>query len=216
MFPNSGELSARAFSPLCDIATIAKDGFCTTYYVINCIIFDKLEVKFGIDLDDKLKGMLSSLHSDIPFYNLPSMDVYKPTKWENVLNKCAPEVYTDLENILIHMIDEQDDKLYMSDLELQISLNNFWKFLKTAKMWHVTGYVLSWVGTAFSLLTLIMISYWFCMNKHYIKSLIMAHYAAMDVAQDYVVVLKPTQSSPLLTMKPLFTLNPELTEETEK
>ena len=201
---------------LCDMAATAKDGLFTTYYVINRIIFDKLENKFDVVLEEEFKDLLSRLHNDVPYYNLPDLDILRPRKRDNVLNENQEKAYAQLEHVLVHMVDEQDETLFLSEEDYQKGQQNFKTYMESAELWRKAGYLLSWIGTALSVFALLALAYWFCTHKHYIKSLITAHYASMEVAEDYVVVPKPAQTATIPTLKPLFTLNPEFEEETDE
>ena len=56
----------------------AKDGFFTTYYSFNKIVLDVLMEKFNIQVDDDTITQSALLHSDIPGYDLPTLDFVSP------------------------------------------------------------------------------------------------------------------------------------------
>ena len=95
----------------------AKDGFFTTYYAFNKIVLDVLMEKFNIQGDDNTVTQLALLHSDIPGYDLQAFDFVSPPKeaQENhILEKEDSTISTHLEKVLIHMIDDQDGKIFKS------------------------------------------------------------------------------------------------------
>ena len=93
----------------------AKDGFFTTYYVFNRIVLDVLTEKFNIQVDDDIVTQSTLLHSDIPGYNLPTIDFMSPleeAQESHILKEQDAGIYTHL--VLVHMIDEQDAQIFKS------------------------------------------------------------------------------------------------------
>ena len=93
----------------------ATDGYFTTYYTFNKIILDIITVKFIIQVDDRTITQSTLLHDDIPGYNLPTLEfVLSPVNDDEglILKEENPEIYVDLENILVHMIDTQDIAIF--------------------------------------------------------------------------------------------------------
>ena len=56
----------------------AKDGFFTTYYAFNRIVLDVLTEKFNIQVDEDTVTPSALLHTDIPGYDLPTIDFVSP------------------------------------------------------------------------------------------------------------------------------------------
>ena len=86
----------------------ARDGYFTTYYTFNKIILDIITVKFNIQEDDRTITQSTLLHDDMPGYNLPTLEFVLPpvNDDEDLIHKEEnPEIYTHLENILVHMIN---------------------------------------------------------------------------------------------------------------
>ena len=89
----------------------AKDGFFTAYYAFNRIVLDVLIEKFDIQVDDDTITQLTLLHSDIPGYDLPAIDFMSSLKQAQeiyILKEEDSTIYTHLEKVLVHMIDEKD------------------------------------------------------------------------------------------------------------
>ena len=88
-----------------------KDSFFTTYYAFNRIVLDMLTEKFSIQVDDDTVTQLTLLHSDIPGYDLPAIDLMSPleeAQESHILKEEDATTYTHLEKVLVHRIDEQD------------------------------------------------------------------------------------------------------------
>ena len=93
----------------------ARDGYFTTYYAFNKIILDIITVKFDIQADDRTITQFTLLHDDIPGYNLSTLEFVLPPVNDDedlILEEENPEIYTHLENILVHMIDTQDIAIF--------------------------------------------------------------------------------------------------------
>ena len=100
-------LSQRASK--CGDMPEAKDGFFTIYYAFNKIVLDVLMEKFNIQVDGNAVTQLALLHSDIPGYNLPAINFVSPpeeAQENHILKEEDSMIYTHLEKVLIHMIDD--------------------------------------------------------------------------------------------------------------
>ena len=73
--------------------------------------------KFDIKVDDHTVTQSTLLHSDIPGYDLPAIDFMSPleeAQESHILKEEDSMIYTHLEKVLIHMIDEQDVQIFKS------------------------------------------------------------------------------------------------------
>ena len=94
-----------------------KDGFFTTYYASNKIVLDMLMKKFDIEVDEDTVTQWMLLHSDIPGYDLPAIDFVsrsEKAQESHILEEQDAMMYTHLDKVLIHMIDEQDAQIFKS------------------------------------------------------------------------------------------------------
>ena len=94
----------------CGNAPEARDGYFTTYYSFNKIVLDIITENFDIQVDENTRNQAAQLHSNIPGYDLPAIDfVQKNDQDEDVsiLEEDNSQVYAYLDNILVHMIDNQ-------------------------------------------------------------------------------------------------------------
>ena len=67
--------------------------------------------KFDIQVDDNTVTQSMLLHTDIPGYGLPAIDFVSPleeAQESHILKEQDAMIYTHLEKVLVHMIDEQD------------------------------------------------------------------------------------------------------------
>ena len=111
----------------------AKDGFFTTYYAFNKLVLDILMEKFNIQVDNDTVTQLALLHSDIPGYDLPALDFVSPpeeAKENQILKEEDSMIYTHLEKVLIHMIDEKDAQVFKSCDDYARNKRKFIQYLK--------------------------------------------------------------------------------------
>ena len=95
----------------------AKDDFFTTYYTFSWIVLNVLMEKFDIQVDEDTVTQSTLLHSDIPGYDLPAIDFLSPSEEaqeSHILEEQDTMIYTHLEKVLVHMIDEQDAQIFKS------------------------------------------------------------------------------------------------------
>ena len=90
----------------------ARDGYFTTYYAFNKIVLDVISEKFYIQVDKNTKTQATLLHDDIPGYDLPTIDFIQ-TSTDNdedisILDQDHSQIYAHLDNVLVHMIDNQE------------------------------------------------------------------------------------------------------------
>ena len=72
-----------------------------------------LTEKFNIQVDDNTVTQSALLHSDIPGYDLPALNFMSPpeeAQENHILEEEDSMIYTHLEKVLIHMIDEKMPK----------------------------------------------------------------------------------------------------------
>ena len=94
-----------------------KDGFFTTYYAFNRIVLDVLMEMFNIQVDDNTVTQSTLLHSDMPGYDLPAINFMSPlekAQESHTLKEEDSTIYTHLEKVLVHIIDEQDAQIFKS------------------------------------------------------------------------------------------------------
>ena len=127
----------------------ARDGYFTTYYTFNKIILDVITVKFDIQVDDRTITQSTLLHDDIPGYNLLTLDFVLPPVNDDedlILKEENPEIYSHLENILIHMIDTQYVAIFKSQKDYIRNKQKFSEYIHYAQNWQVLSVIFSYAA----------------------------------------------------------------------
>ena len=117
----------------------AKDVFFTTYYAFNWIALDVLMEQFNIQVDEDTVTQATLLHSDIPGYDLPAIDVMSPSEEaqeSHILKEQDAKIFTHFEKVLVHMIDEQDANILKSHNDYVQNKRKFLQYLKYAETWQ--------------------------------------------------------------------------------
>ena len=117
----------------------AKDGFFTTYYAFNQIVLDMLMEKFNVQIDEDTVTQSMLLQSDIPGYDLPAIDFKSPSEEaqeSHILEEQDATIYTHLERVLIHMIDEKDAQIFKSHNDYVLNKRKFLQYLKYTETWQ--------------------------------------------------------------------------------
>ena len=103
----------------CGNAPEARDSYFTTYYSFNKIILDIITEEFDIQVDGNTKTQATLLHDDIPGYDLPTIDFVQTSidddKDVSILEEDNSQIYAHLENVLVHMIDNQQMAIFKSN-----------------------------------------------------------------------------------------------------
>ena len=95
----------------------ARDGYFTTYYSFNKIVLDVITEKFDIQVYENTKMQATLLHDDIPGYDLPTIDFVQTTTDNDdvsILEEDNSQIYAHLNNVLVHMIDNQEAVIFKS------------------------------------------------------------------------------------------------------
>ena len=103
----------------CGNAPEARDGYFTTYYSFNKIVLDVITEKFNIQVDKNTINQAALLHNDIPGYDFPTIDfVQTITDQDKDVSKLEEDnlqIYAHLNNVLVHMIDNQQTAIFESN-----------------------------------------------------------------------------------------------------
>ena len=113
----------------------AKGGFFTTYCAFNKIVLNMLTEKFNIQVDDDTVTQLALLYSDIPGCDLSALDLVSPPEEAQENKEGDSMIYTHLEKVLIHMIDEQDAQIFKSQNDYARNKGKLIQYLKYAEIW---------------------------------------------------------------------------------
>ena len=126
-----------------------KDGFFTTCYAFNWIVLDVLMKKFDILVDEDTVTLFTLLHSDIPGYDLPAINLVSPSEEaqeSHILKEQDTMTYTHLEKVLINMIDEQDAQIFKSRNDYVQNKRKFLQYLKYAETWQSASVICSYTA----------------------------------------------------------------------
>ena len=122
----------------CGKAPEARDGYFTTYYSFNKIILDVITEKFDIQVDENTKTQAALLHDDMPEYDLPTID-FVQTSIDNdedvsILEEDNLQIYAHLENVLVHMIDNQQTAIFKSNQDFNKNKEKISQYIKYAEI----------------------------------------------------------------------------------
>ena len=183
----------------------AKDSFFTTYYAFNKIVLDMLMEKFNIQVDNKTVTQSSLLHKDIPGYDLPALNFVSPPEdaQENqIFREEDSMIYTHLEKVLIHMIDEQDAQIFKSHDDYARNKRKFIQYPKYAEIWQSVSVICSYAAFLHDIL-LIVTFITFLIKYHKTMQAMLAAFISMNMSG-----IPPTKANPIgRTFPPLFTIN---------
>ena len=120
----------------CGDAPEARDGYFTTYYSFNKIVLDIITEKFDIQVDKNTKTQATLLHDDIPGYDLPTIDFVQTAKDTDedisILEENNSQIYVHLDNVLVHMIDNQDAAILKSKQDFNKNKEKISQYIKYA------------------------------------------------------------------------------------
>ena len=120
----------------CGNAPEARDGYFTTYYSFNKIILDVITEKFNIQVDENTKTQAALLHDDISGYDLPTIDFVQTSIDDDedisILEEDNLQIYAHLENVLVHMIDNQQTAIFKLNQDFNKNKEKILQYIKYA------------------------------------------------------------------------------------
>ena len=143
----------------CGNAPEARDGYFTTYYSFNKIVLDVITEKFDIQVDENAKTQANLLHDDIPGYDLPTID-FVQTSTDNdedisILEEDNSQIYAHLDNVLVHMIDNQETAIFKSEPDFNKNKEKISQYIKYAENRQVASVICSYTAMACDVLLII-------------------------------------------------------------
>ena len=108
------------------------------------------------------------LHSDIPGYDLSAIDFLSPSEEaqeSHILKEQDATIYTHLEKVLVHMIDEQNAQIIISCNDYVQNKRTFLQYLKYAESWQSASVLCSY--TAFLCNILLIVTFIAFFLKHH-------------------------------------------------
>ena len=182
-----------------------KDGFFTTYYAFNRIVLDVLTEKFNIQVDDDAITQSMLLHIEILGYDLPAIDFVSPleeAQESHILKEEDSIIYTHLEKVFVHMIDEQVAQIFKSHNDYVRNKRKFLQYLKYTETGQSVSVICSYAAFLCDILLIVMFIAFFL---KYCKTMqaILAAFITTDTSG-----IPPTKANPIGRMFPsLFTIN---------
>ena len=143
----------------CGNAPEARDSYFTTYYSFNKIVLDVITEKFDIQVDENTRNQATLLHNDIPGYDLPTIDFVQSTtdqdKDISILEEDNSQIYAYLDNILVHMIDNQQTAIFKSNQDFNKNKEKISQYIKYAENWQVASVICSYTAMACDVLLIV-------------------------------------------------------------
>ena len=195
----------------CGNAPEARDGYFTTYYSFNKTVLDIITEKFDIQVDENTKTLL---HDDIPGYDLPTIDFVQTTTDNDedisILEEDNSQIYAHLNNVLVHMIDNQETAIFKSKQDFNKNKEKISQYIKYAENWQVTSVICSYTAMACDAL-LIVAMIVFLLKYHKTMQAMLAAFLQMNTKNTGIQSVQADQIG--RTYPPLFTLNLPKEEE---
>ena len=115
--------------------------------------------KFDIQVDENTKTQATLLHDDIPGYDLPTID-FVQTPIDNdedvsILEVDDSQIYAHLDNVLVHMIDNQQTAIFKSNQDFNRNKEKILQYIKYAENWQVMSVMGSYTAMACDVLLII-------------------------------------------------------------
>ena len=198
----------------CGNAPEARDGYFTTYYSFNKIVLEVIMEKFDIQVDEDTKTQAALLHDDIPGYDLPTIDFVQTTTDNDedvsILEEDNPQIYAHLDNVLVHMIDNQQAAIFKLNKDFNKNKEKILQYIKYAENWQVTSVICSYTAMACDVL-LIVAMIVFLLKYHKTMQAMLAAFLQMNTKNTGIQSVQADQIG--RTYPPLFTLNLPKEEE---
>ena len=210
----TGNYSLSYMNINCGNAPEARDSYFTTYYSFNKIVLDIITEKFNIQVDENTRNQAALLHNDIPGYDLPTIDFVQTTtdKDEDVsiLEEDNSQIYAHLDNVLVHMIDNQQTAIFKSNQDFNKSKEKISQYIKYGENWQVVLVICSYTVMACNVLLIVAMTVFLL---KYLKTMqaMLAAFLQINTKNTGIQSVQADQIS--RTYPPLFTLNLPKEEE---
>ena len=198
----------------CRNAPEARDGYFTTYYSFNKIVLDVITEKFDIQVNENTKTQAAVFHDDIPGYDLPAIDFVQTTidndEDISILEEDNSQIYAHLDNVLVHMIDNQETAIFKSKQDFNRNKEKISQYIKYAENWQVVSVICSYTPMACDV-RLILAMIVFLLKYRKTMQAMLAAFLQMNTKNTGLQSVQADQIG--RTYPPLFTLNPPKEEE---
>ena len=198
----------------CGNAPESRDSYFTTYYSFNKIVLDVITEKFDIQVDENTKTQAALLHDGIPGYDLPTIDFVQTTTDNDedisILEEDNSQIYAHLDNVLVHMIDNQEVAIFKSKQDFNKNKEKISQYIQYAENWQVVSVICSYTAMACDVLLIIaMIT--FLLKYHKTMQVMLTAFLQMNTKNTGIQSVQADQI--IRTYPSLFTLNLPKEEE---
>ena len=198
----------------CGNAPEARDGYFTTYYSFNKIVLDIITEKFDIHVDENTRNQAALLHNDIPGYDLPTIDFVQTTtdqdKDFSILEEDNSQIYAHLDNVLVHMIDNQQTAIFKSNQDFNKNKEKISQYIKYTENWQVVSVICSYTAMACDVLLIIAMIVFLLKYRKTMQAMLTA-FLQINTKNTGIQSVQADQIG--RTYPPLFTLNLPKEEE---
>ena len=192
----------------------ARDSYFTTYYSFNKIVLDVITEIFDIQVDENTRNQAALLHNDIPGHDLPPIDFVLTTtdqdKDVSILEEDNSQIYAYLNNVLVHMIDNQQTAIFKSNQDFNKNKEKISQYIKYAENWQVASVICSYTAMAYDVLLIIAMIV-FLLKYHTTMQAMLAAFLQTNTKNTAIQSVQADQIG--RTYPPLFTLNLPKEEE---
>ena len=186
----------------------ARDSYFTTYYSFNKIVLDIITEKFDIQVDENTRNQAALLYDDIPGYDLPTIDFVQTTtdqdEYISILEEDNSQIYAHLDNVLVHMIDNQQTAIFKSNQDFNKNKEKISQYIKYAENWQVVSVICSYTVTACDVL-LIVAMIIFLLKYQKTMQIMLTAFLQINTKNTGIQSVQADQIG--RTYPPLFTLN---------
>ena len=198
----------------CRNAPEARDSYFTTYYSFNKIVLDIITEKFDIQVDENTRNQATLLHDDIPGYDLPTIDFVQITTDQDedvsILEEDNSQIYAHLDNVLVHMIDNQQTAIFKSNQDFNKNKEKISQYIKYAENWQVVSVICSYVAMACDVLLIVVMTV-FLLKYRKTMQVMLAAFLQINTKNIGIQSVQADQIG--RAYPPLFTLNLPKEEE---
>ena len=154
------------------------------------------------------------LHDDIPGYDLSTIDFVQTTTDNDedvsILEEDNSQIYAHLDNVLVHMIDNQEAAIFKSKQDFNKNKEKISQYIKYAENWQVASIICSYTAMACDIL-LIVAMITFLLKYRKTMQVMLTAFLQMNTKNTSIQSVQADQIG--RTYPPLFTLNLPKEEE---
>ena len=198
----------------CGNAPEARDGYFTTHYSFNKIVLGIITEKFDIQVDENTRNQAALLHNDIPGYDLPTIDFVQTTTDQDedvsILEEDNSQIYAYLDNVLVHMIDNQQTAIFKSNQDFNKNKEKISQYIKYTENWQVASVICSYTAMACDVLLIVVIIVFLLKYRKTMQAMLTA-FLQTNTKNTAIQSVQADQIG--RTYPPLFTLNLPKEEE---